>query len=376
VSTAGAVEDPLWRGVDVFRALTLLYAGVVVVQHLDDYARPVVGLAGLAVMTAWTASFAWGRDRARRAPTLVTDLVVALAVTALTVAVDTPERIAAGAPTLPTAWAAAPVLAWAVWRGVRGGLGAALCIAIADVAVSGRLGANTLHNNVLLLQLGGIVGYSADLFRSGHVALRQALALEAATVERERLARDIHDSVLQVLAFVQRRGREIGGESAELGRLAGEQEHRLRALVSLGAGADRGGEPDSVVDLRALLADVDGARTTLVAPAQPVELTGATAHELLAAVRAALDNVAQHAGPDARAWVLVDDEGDHVAVTVRDDGVGFAPERLAEAQAAGRLGVALSLRGRVAELGGTTAVRSAPGQGTEVSLRIPRRVRG
>ena len=53
-----------------------------------------------------------------------------------------------------------------------------------------------------------------------------AAQVEAATRERERLARGIHDSVLQVLALVRRRGEELGGEAAELGRLAGEQEPR------------------------------------------------------------------------------------------------------------------------------------------------------
>ena len=49
--------------------------------------------------------------------------------------------------------------------------------------------------------------------------------------ERARLARAVHDGVLQVLTLVQRRGTELGGEAAELGRLAGEQEAALRALV-------------------------------------------------------------------------------------------------------------------------------------------------
>ena len=62
--------------------------------------------------------------------------------------------------------------------------------------------------------------------------MQRATEIEAASRERERLARGIHDSVLQVLALVQRRGAEAGGEAAEIGRLAGEQEAALRALIA------------------------------------------------------------------------------------------------------------------------------------------------
>ena len=59
-------------------------------------------------------------------------------------------------------------------------------------------------------------------------------------------------------------------------------------------------------------------------------------------------------------------------MTVRDDGVGLAPDRLAEAEAAGRLGVAHSIRGRIRDLAGTVTITSRPGNGTEVELRVPR----
>ena len=108
------------------------------------------------------------------------------------------------------------------------------------------------------------------------------------------------------------------------------------------------------------------------APAEPVLLPAPVAAELAAAVRAALDNVARHAGPGARAWVLVEDLGAEVVVGVRDDGVGIPPGRLEQAAAEGRLGVAGSLRGRLADLGGTMTVVSAPGEGTELELRVPR----
>jgi signal transduction histidine kinase len=62
----------------------------------------------------------------------------------------------------------------------------------------------------------------------------QAVEIEAASRERERPARSIHDSVLQVLVLAQRKGAETGGEAAEIGRLVGTQEAALRALMSDG----------------------------------------------------------------------------------------------------------------------------------------------
>jgi signal transduction histidine kinase len=87
------------------------------------------------------------------------------------------------------------------------------------------------------------------------------------------------------------------------------------------------------------------------------------------AVTAALDNARRHAGPDARSWVLVEDEGWQVRVSVRDDGAGFANGRLAAAAAEGRLGVSHSIVGRLRDVGGTARVTSSPGEGTEVELR-------
>jgi signal transduction histidine kinase len=110
---------------------------------------------------------------------------------------------------------------------------------------------------------------------------------------------------------------------------------------------------------------------TVSTPATPVVLAATRARAVAAAVGAALANVAAHAGEAARAWVLLEHEGHEVVVSVRDDGRGFEPARLAEARAEGRLGVASSIEGRVRELGGTMAVESAPGAGTEVELRVP-----
>jgi signal transduction histidine kinase len=69
--------------------------------------------------------------------------------------------------------------------------------------------------------------------------------------------------------------------------------------------------------------------------------------------------------------VFVEDTDDTVRVTVRDDGVGFEPDRLAEAENDGRLGVAASVRRRIEQLGGTVQITAAPGEGTVVEMAVP-----
>jgi signal transduction histidine kinase len=237
-----------------------------------------------------------------------------------------------------------------------------------SVLVQYRLTTSAVLLYVAAAAVGGL-GF-AQVLTNRRAERKQAeqIRREAAIAERERLARPIHDGVLQVLALVQRYGAELGGQGGQLAALAGEQEVALRSLLTGNAGVAR----NAAEDLRAPLQALATASVEIATPAEPVSLPAVTSVELVAAVRAALDNVARHAGDGARAWVLLEDEGDGVRVTVRDDGVGFAPERLAEAEGAGRLGVAQSMRGRIADRGGVTTIVSRPGEGTEVEFWVPR----
>ncbi|MEU4160115.1 ATP-binding protein [Actinoplanes sp. NPDC026670] len=217
---------------------------------------------------------------------------------------------------------------------------------------------------LLLVAGAGVAGIGAAHYLAERWAERkraEQIRREAAAAERDRLARPIHDGVLQVLAMVQR-----GEAGAELAVLAGEQETALRNLLRGGGSSGRTGKD---LDVNAALA-LPGVE--LSAPATPVMLAAKPAGELIAAVQAALDNVRRHAGPGARVWILLEDETDGVRVTVRDDGAGIAPGRLAEAARTGRLGVAQSMRGRITDLGGVTTIHSAPGEGTEVEFWVPR----
>ncbi|MEY9990716.1 signal transduction histidine kinase [Streptomyces sp. V4I8] len=387
-----SVEQPLWRALAGYRVLTLVYAIGLFISAHDEVARPWVAVAYYAVLAVWTLATL---PRVANAASctkrfLAVDLTIALGGILLTRLAETPARIEAGAPTLPSIWTAGAVLAFAIKGGWRWAAFASTLVAAANlVHRSGVPTRDTVHM-VLLVWIASIaIGYVVEVARASERTLARALEIEAATRERERLARDIHDSVLQVLAMVQRRGAVIGGEAAELGRMAGEQEVALRTLVSGGLvpvsrvsqDAAEGAvvlaveEPDESagpVDLRALLARYAGAKVSLAEPGAPVVLAPPAARELAAAVGAALDNVRRHAGEHARAWILVEDEPDEVIVTVRDDGPGIPEGRLAQAEGEGRLGVALSIRGRLRDLGGSAELISVPGQGTEVELKVPK----
>ena len=69
--------------------------------------------------------------------------------------------------------------------------------------------------------------------------------------------------------------------------------------------------------------------------------------------------------------MLLDDDAARVTVSVRDEGPGIPADRLAEAEAEGRLGVSQSIVGRLPELGGTASLETGS-YGTEWELVVPR----
>ncbi len=106
-------------------------------------------------------------------------------------------------------------------------------------------------------------------------------------------------------------------------------------------------------------------------PGGPVELPAPVVSELVAVVGACLDNVARHVGDGAPAWVLLEDLGDQVSVSVRDEGDGIPEGRLSAARSEGRLGVSESIEGRIRDLGGTASLNTGS-FGTEWELVVPR----
>jgi signal transduction histidine kinase len=97
-----------------------------------------------------------------------------------------------------------------------------------------------------------------------------------------------------------------------------------------------------------------------------LELPDVQATAVFRAVQESLTNIAKHARA-SRVDVTIEHEDSQLTISVRDDGVGFAPEESRKPDSFGLLG----LRERAALLGGEAMVTSAPGRGTHVEVRFP-----
>lgn len=364
---------PLWRAAQVFRLASLIYAAAVQWTVVDNYVRPLLSWAVFALMLVWSgvAATMLGFGHRWRRQVVAAEVVVTLLLMASTLAVGGKNNYFDRHQSVPTTfWAANAVVSVAILLGPWWGLGCAALIGLSALAICNQLDNITFDATLpILLTVGLAVGMGSQIVRRAREQIDRAIRIEAAAGERERLAREVHDTTLQVLAFVRRRGAEIGGETTELAQLAGEQEDALRKLLSRQVGAARA--PSVQGDLRSRLEQALPAEVTISAPGHPMVLADDMADEVVAAVRAAIDNTARHAGPAAKSFVLLEDDGAEFVVTVRDDGVGFAPERLDQAAAEGRMGVSKSIRGRVTAIGGTIDLYTAPGEGTEWEMHIP-----
>ncbi|WP_245750281.1 MacS family sensor histidine kinase [Nocardioides terrae] len=364
---ATAVESGLFRALAVLRVILVLNAVGLNVYRADNFEHPAAAVMCVGAMALWTgfATWAYADPRRRTAVLLVTDLALAVALVAATPAV----KGASFNATIPGFWVAGALLAWAAHFRTGGGLLAGLLLAGVDLSLRDHIRQLDYGNAFLLVIGGAVVGFLCGSLQRMATERDAAERAAAVAAERARLARVVHDGVLQVLALVQRRGLELGGDLAELGRLAGEQERSLRGLIRAEEGAPA---TASTVDLVGELARLErSGSVTVSTPAFPVELPAPVATELLAATRACLDNVRVHVGEDAPAWVLLEAFPDRVELSVRDDGPGIPPGRLETAAETGRLGVRESIRGRIEDLGGTATLVTGE-LGTEWELVVPR----
>ena len=181
--------------------------------------------------------------------------------------------------------------------------------------------------------------------------------------ERAEIAARIHDSVLQTLALVQRHA----DDGPRVRSLARRQERELRRWL-YGSGY---GESSTLADALAdAVADIEEAHAVRIelASSGDAPLTETLSQVVLAA-REAMANAAKHSASDEIS-VFAEATAGAVSVFVRDRGAGFDPASVG----ADRRGISDSILARMTRAGGTATISSAPGEGTEIELTIPREV--
>ncbi|MGH3625042.1 MAG: DUF5931 domain-containing protein, partial [Sciscionella sp.] len=262
---------PLWRGTAFLRAVTYLFALGTTLAYYPGYARKDLAIVVLVAMGVWTVCtvLAYLRQVRWMVPVVLADVLVTCGLMLSSVLILSADQFANSVPLITTVWAAPTPVAAGLLAGRTAGAGVGLLVMAVTAVCRDGVNTDVIRDGVLLVGSGFLIGMAASTARASARRLARALRAEAANAERERLARSIHDSVLQVLARVRRRGAELGGQAAELAALAGEQEIALRALMgSTPAGGDNGGEDD----LRARLGLLASSRVQVALPATQVML--------------------------------------------------------------------------------------------------------
>lgn len=243
-----------------------------------------------------------------------------------------------------------------------------------DTGITGVIG---VQSDVTALRL-----KEAELLRANErLSQLAARMLDAQEGERQRIARDLHDQVGQILTALKlqlgslARRPAIAQPQAALVAPIDLAEEALRHTRDLSASL----HPHLLDDL-GLRAAVGSLIERFIRPSLPQvdlrcelsPLRGPQASELVAfrVVQEALTNVIRHAKA-TRAGVILDASGTSLSLEVIDDGIGFEPAGGApDLQRVTSVGLA-SMRDRVRDLGGTLQVESRPGTGTSVRARLP-----
>src|SRR5499427_5774328 len=240
-------------------------------------------------------------------------------------------------------------------------------VAVADgdytvtLAVSGRDEVGRLEANFTAMtrQLG-----------SALAAERQRATGEARVAERARIAREIHDAIsqhlfaLRMIAAGMRRADPGNQQARAIERISEEALRDMQMLLTelRPASLDGAGLAPALQEICAAYHDrlgvtVDASLDDVTVPA-PVE------HALLRITQEACANAVRH-GNARRLAVSMTRQDGHVELAVRDTGTGFDP-------AVPHAGSGLAhIRDRVAELGGTVDIDSAPGRGAVLTVRVP-----
>ena len=294
-------------------------------------------------------------------PLLIPMLLAAAGLTVLWAQADTTQRdrwrrmsfARSETPTRRDRWLAIARFAGGVLL-VATGVGSFLLL-------SGTLGAARDGLVAAIAVLAGLALLTAPLWWRLVADLTEERRERIRSQERADLAAHLHDSVLQTLALIQRHA----DSPREVTRLARGQERELRTWLYRPENRE---QSRFAAAMEAVAGEVEDAyaiqvESVVVGDLEVDDRLGA----LVQATREALVNAAKHAGV-AAVSLYAEVEPEQVTVFVTDRGTGFDPDAVRD----DRHGVRGSIVGRMARHGGTAAIRSRPGAGTEVELTMDR----
>ncbi|WP_329254985.1 sensor histidine kinase [Streptomyces canus] len=273
------------------------------------------------------------------------------------------------APTAVAVINLAPVAGWALlWRPSEQDVFFNGVFAVVTLVFSVAVGSYVIR---IIEQSQERAALIAELDSSRYEVSRLSAAHGALT-ERQRMAREIHDTLAQgftsLLMLIQAVEAELDHDMPQARRhlalmdeTARQNLAEARALVADGTPADLAGAtlPDALFRLTArhfAKLAVTGRVRPLPAGAEVVALRSC---------QEALTNCRKHAGSSATVTIDLDYADENLTLSVRDDGHGFDPGAACDGY-----GLA-GLRARATEVGGTVRVHSAPGGGTTVTVRLP-----
>jgi signal transduction histidine kinase len=241
----------------------------------------------------------------------------------------------------------------------------------AGIVFAEKAGEQRRHRDEMVARLEAALEENAGLHAQLLTQAREAGVLD----ERQRMARELHDTLAQGLAGIitqvqaaQRVWSEPTRARPHVDRaLALAKENLTEARRSVQALQPRELEqarlPEAVAELARRWADEAGVRPHVEITGEPVPLSPAIEVALFRVAQEALTNVDRHAGA-ARVGLTLSYLGDVVLLDVRDDGVGIRDD--------GGRGFGLnSMRQRIRGVGGAVTVESAPGEGTTISASVP-----
>lgn len=264
------------------------------------------------------------------------------------------------------------VIAWGRRQRIRKGLQLLAGIALLGAGVgslanrTGGLSNLGASASAIAVVIGGLAVFGAPAIGRTLRSLDEERSLRIREDELARVSAHLHDSVLQSLVLIQR-----SDDPRRMTSLARRQERELRGWLY---GDTPTGEPTSLSEaLAALVTEIEDDHDlrieAVVVGDQPLD---EASRSLVAAVREAVVNAANHAGVD-RIDVFVEAEDAELTGFVRDTGRGFDVSAVIDGPGRnGHRGISDSIVGRVERVGGIATIESTPGRGTEVELRVPR----